>query len=396
MKIIRNIIDIWFNEFRTVFSDRGILIFILFVPIAYPLLYSYIYTNEVVRDVPAAIVNDCHSPLSRKFVRRVDGHPNVRAAYYCDDMRSAEELLKRQKVYGIIRIPKSFSEDIYRGDQTYVGVYCDMSSMLYYKALVLATTDVSLAMNKDIKVERYLPGTTDEQEAITRTPITFQYVPLYNPQSGFASFLIPPVLMLIIQQTLFLGIGMTMGDSRELNNGCVIPFDTSYKNPVSIVIGRSLVYLLLYILLAIYMYAYVTHLFGLPHLGHYVVFLQFIVPFLLACIFLAMILSSLIYRREDCIMLFVFLSVPMLFLSGISWPSSSFPTFWTLVSYLFPSTFGMNAYTKIMGMGCSLHDVRNEMTGLWLQTGIYFVLACLFYSRHIKRMISRIKPAEKE
>ena len=87
--------------------------------------------------------------------------------------------------------------------------------MLYYKAILLTATNVSLEMNKDIKVERHIPGTTHKQEDIIKMPVEYDYVPLYNPQSGFAAFLIPPVLLLIIQQTIFLGIGMSMGDSRE-------------------------------------------------------------------------------------------------------------------------------------------------------------------------------------
>lgn len=98
MKIIINIIQICYREFVTVMHDKGILIFILFVPLVYPLLYSYVYTNEVVREVPVAAVNDCNSSLSRKFLRRMDASPDVYIAAHCASMTEAEELLKQQKV----------------------------------------------------------------------------------------------------------------------------------------------------------------------------------------------------------------------------------------------------------------------------------------------------------
>lgn len=53
MKSIRNILHIWYDELTAVFKDKGILMFILFVPLVYPLLYTWVYTNEVVREVPA-------------------------------------------------------------------------------------------------------------------------------------------------------------------------------------------------------------------------------------------------------------------------------------------------------------------------------------------------------
>lgn len=379
MRHIINIFQIWYREIGNIFRDKGIMIFILFVPLAYPLLYSYVYTNEVVRDVPVAVVDESNSHLSRELLRKMDASPDMKTAAHCNNMDEAIELIRRHEVYGVVRIPSTFTTELAKGNQAPIGLYCDMSSMLYYKALLLTATNVSLEVNKDIKVNHYVTGTTDRQEEINKTPITYDYVALYNPQSGFAAFLIPPVLMLIIQQTLLLGIGMSAGNSRERHNGSVIPYHPWYRNPVNIVLGKALPYFTLYVILAIYMFTVVTRMFTLPQLGHYDTFIAFVIPYILACIFLAMVMSSFIYRREDSILLLVFLSVPMLFLSGLSWPVSDMPGFWKYLSYLFPSTFGMNGYVRITSMGASLSDIRTEYVSLWIQAGIYFLLACLFY-----------------
>lgn len=396
MKSILNIFQIWYREIGNIIRDKGIMIFILFVPLAYPLLYSYVYTNEVVRDVPVAVVNESNSDLSREILRKMDASPDMKIEAYCTNMDEARELVKRQKVYGIIRIPETLTKDLSRGEQTTLGLYCDMSSMLYYKALLVTATNVSLEVNKDIKVDHYITGYTDRQDEISKMPIEYDYVPLYNPQSGFAAFLIPPVLMLIIQQTLLLGIGMSMGNSRERHQGSVIPLHPWYKNPVHIVVGKALPYFMLYMVLAIYMFTVVTDMFTLPKLGHYETFVALIIPYLLACIFLAMVLSTFIYRREDSILLLVFLSVPLLFLSGLSWPTPSMPEFWKYVSYLFPSTFGMNGYVRITSMGASLNDIRTEYMALWIQAGVYFLLVCWFYLRQIVAMARRVRPSAKK
>lgn len=383
MKALINIFQVWYREIGNIFRDKGIMIFILFVPLAYPLLYSYVYTNEAVREVPVAVVNESGSSLSRELLRKMDASPDLKIEEYCDNMAQAQELVKRGKVYGIIRVPADFTRELTLGNQVPIGLYCDMSSMLYYKALLLTATEVSLEVNKDIKVHHYIPGTTDRQDEISGMPIDYDYVPLYNPQSGFAAFLIPPVLMLIIQQTLLLGIGMSVGNSRERHGGYAVAYHPLYRHPVNTVIGKALPYFMLYIILAVYMAVGVTRMFTLPQLGDYKTFIAFIVPYILACIFLAMTLSSFIYRREDSILLLVFLSVPLLFLSGLSWPVSDMPAAWRYFSYLFPSTFGMNGYVRIMSMGASLEDIRGEYIALWIQAGVYFILACLFYRRQI-------------
>lgn len=382
---MKDLIYIWYDECRTVLRDKGILIFIVFVPLAYPLLYSYVYTNEVCRDVPVAVVDDCGSPLSREFVSKVDGTPDARVIGTFRSVGEAEEQVRQHEAYGIIRIPESFNHDLDLGKQTHVGLYCDMSSMLYYKALLLACTDVSLEMNNDIKVER-TGATTTRDEEIAKMPILYEHVSLYNPQGGFAAFLIPPVLMLIIQQTLLLGIGMEMGNTRERYMGSVIPFDFHYKRVMPIVWGKALFYLPIYFIAGVYMVAGVNHWFHLPQIGSYWTFLAFLVPYILSCTFFAITLSSLIYRREDCILIFVFMSVPMVFLSGISWPGSAMPAFWKWFSCLFPSSLGMNAYPRIMTMGCDLHDIAPLYVGLWVQVAVYFGTSCWVYIRNIRKM----------
>ena len=95
MKPIRTVFRIWYDELTDLFRDKGILIFILFVPLAYPLLYSWVYTNEVVREVPAAVVDDSRTPQSRAFIRMVDATPDVAVAAHCTTVAEAEELLRR-------------------------------------------------------------------------------------------------------------------------------------------------------------------------------------------------------------------------------------------------------------------------------------------------------------
>ena len=75
------------------------------------------------------------------------------------------------------------------------------------------------------------------------------------------------------------------------------------------------------------------------------------------------------------ILVFVFTSVPLLFVSGISWPGSAVPPFWKGVSWLFPSTFGINGFVRINTMGATISQVAVEWRALWLQAVAYFVLA---------------------
>ena len=381
-KVVQGIHDlfyIWKQEFRTTFRDQGVLIFFVLVPLVYPLIYSFIYTNETIREVPTVVVDNSRSSLSREYLRKVDASPETSIVAHCADMEEAKLMLKDRKAYGIIYIPAHFSDDIARGKQTQVSIFCDMSGLLYYKALLTANTNVSLAMNADIKMER-AGNTTARQDEITAYPIEYEDVAIFNPTNGFAAFLIPAVLILIIQQTLLLGIGLSAGTAREQNRfKDLVPINRHYNGTLHIVMGKGLSYFMVYSLVAVYILCVVPRLFSLNQIAIPGVLTLFALPYLAACIFFAMTASIAIRNRETCMLLFVFTSVPLLFLSGISWPGAAMPEFWRYFSYIFPSTFGINGYVRINSMGATLNEVSFEYQALWIQTGIYFLTTCLVY-----------------
>lgn len=381
------------KELKAVFKDHGVLIFFLLVPLAYPLLYAFIYTGEVVREVPAAVVDMNKSTLSREFIRKVDATPDVKIQSHCADMEEAKLLLKESKVYGVIYIPESFSSDINKGIQTQVTLYCDMSGMLYYKAILTASTEVSLKMNKAIKAKR-AGNTTDRQDEISATPITYEAVNLFNPQAGYASFLLPAVLILIIQQTLLLGVGLSAGTARENNRfRDLVPLSRQYQGTLRIVLGKSSAYFIIYAIVSAYILCVVPKIFSLVQIAQAGTLAAFILPYVLSCIFFAMTCSIFIHHREACMMIYVFTSVPLLFISGVSWPGSAIPEFWRVISWLFPSTFGINGYIAINSMGATLDQVLPEFRALWIQTGVYFLTTCIVYRRQI--MLSRSHAMER-
>ena len=394
---IRQAFGDWFVIFRdeliNVFRDQGVLIFFVLVPIGYPLLYAYIYNKETVREVPACVVDEGSTKLSRDFIRRVDATADVDVVAHCANMQEAKELVRQRKVYGIIRLPRSFSSDIARMKQTSVGLYVDMSGMLYYKALLMSCTNVSLDMGAELKVMRS-PGTTKEVDAVTQHPIEYRQVDIFNPTAGFASFLIPAFLILLLQQTIVLGVGLSAGTARERNSYAeLLPINRHYHGLARIVLGKGSAYLLFFLWNAFYCLFIVPKMFSLPQIGAPWDIWLITLPYLIAITAFAMTCSLLIRQRETAFMIIVFCSVPLLFLSGVSWPGWAVPKFWKVISWAFPSTFGINAFVKVNTTGARLIDVSHEVICLWIQAAVYFGTTLLVYRNNIaashRRMVEK-------
>ena len=275
-----------------------------------------------------------------------------------------------------------------------------MSGLLYYKNILLANSAVSLDMNRDIKIAR-AGNSTERQDEITAYPIKYADVALYNPTNGFAAFLIPAVLILLIQQTLLLGVGLSAGTQREQNRfKDLVPINRHYNGTLRIVFGKGLCYGMIYAVMSVWILCAVPRIFHLNQLGMPWDIVFFAMPYLAACIFFAMTLSVFVHSRETSMLIFVFTSVPLLFISGISWPGAAIPPFWKYISYILPSTFGINGFVRINNMGATLQEVRAEYIGLWVQTAGYFLTACISYRWQIirsrKHAIERYNELRKE
>lgn len=371
---------IWRKEMMQVVKDEGVLIFFIFVPLVYPLLYSWIYNNEVVREVPVCVVDQSHSHLSREFIRMCDASPDVHVKYYAQDLDEAKSLVSRQLVKGVYFIPRSFAEDVYGLKRGVVSVYCDMSLMLTYKAIFQTAQMVTMEMGNELKT--MLGGHyTAREEAIATRPLDYEDVPIFSPSGGYGSSILPAVLMLILQQTLVLGIGLSAGTARDENPyRSLIPVgDLRYEHTFPIVLGKSMCYLMVFMVMGAWLSIAVPRLFHFPQLATAGSLLCLMVPYILACTFFGMMVSCTVKYRENVMLIVVFVSVPLLFLTGVSWPQSSIPSYWQGVSWLFPSTFGARAYIRLNSMGADISDVMPELRILWIQAVCYFVLTLCVY-----------------
>ena len=378
---------IWIREYQLIFNDVGIMIILFAVPLLYPVLYSFIYYPEVVRELPVAVVDLSNSTDSRKFSRNMDATPELRIASNCASMEEAIELFKQKKVRGIVLIPASYSKDIAMHRPAVISTYADMEFFLYYKALVSGSSFVALQNGRDLQIQRMLDsGVPKTQASISAEPLKVIDNALTNQAGGFASYGIPAALILIIQQTIVLAIGIMAGTSRERHpTGTLIAPDPNRLGTFRLVIGKSAAYFSIYALLSIYMLGLIPMWFGYARNSNFTNLIALITPFLLSSIFMAMSLSVVFQKRESAMMLFIFTSIPCFFLSGLIWPLSNFGPVWLVVRDLFPSSEAMFGFMKMNSLGASIYETRKEIMTLWIQTGVYFLLACSVYAFQVRK-----------
>ena len=389
--------EISINELKRIFSDGGVILIFFVAGMVYPLLYNIVYINGILEKTPIAVVDMADCSASRRYIREVDATREVKVAVRCTSMQEAEKLMQERKVKGILYFPSDFGDELAALRQATVGVYCDMSSFLYYKNALMAVNHVMLAEHHQIQVERYAAtGLTDQEADQIVQGIPYEENNPYNPAFSYSIFLVSAILLIIVQQTLFYGMSLLVGTMREKNHKHVsLPEHLQGRGVGRVIFGRGTAYWTVYMGIAIYVAFIVPALFGLPQRGDFWNILMLLTIFVLDTVFFSMVWSSLITRRESVFMLFLFMSPICLFLTGASWPTFAIPSFWKVFSYLFPSTVGVQAYLNMSVAGGDLSTAYSQLNVLVIQTIVYLVLAFVAYyvenwiSLHKERLRTR-------
>lgn len=373
---------VWLREFRLVFSDVGVMIFFFMLPTLYPLVYTLIYNPEVVRDVPVVVVDDCRTSRSREFVRMADATEAIQIIGYAVSLDDARRCQNEKACYGILVIPEDYDYRIGRGEQATVVFYSEMSLLIRYRGFLSAMTDLAIATGAEIR--RDVIGVQDVHAIESESFI------LGDTTQGFASFIIPGILIIILQQSLVLGIAMLGGGASERRK-CNCGMDPlSVDAPVSaILLGKAMCYFMLYIPLTMYALYFVPLMFNLPHVGNPLDYFIFVVPMLLSSIFMGMVIQCFISERETSMLVVVVTSVIFLFLSGLTWPRYAMSDLWIWIGNCVPAVWGVEGFIRINSNGASLQQVMYQYIMLWVLTAVYFMVAYIIKRLNTVNLITK-------
>ena len=375
------------NEIKAIWKDNGAILILVGAMVIYPIVYSIAYKNEVIRELKTTVVDLDRTTTSRQLIKMLQGAEQIEINREANSLDEAKKDFYDGNSGGIVVIPHDFEKDILNGKQTNVSVFADGSYFLIYRQILSGAVKSVGTFSAGVEIKKLMmEGKTYLQAAQQRDPLSADIHFWFNPSAGYGSFVMPGIIIIILQQTLLIGIGMIGGTAKEKNrDSFLVPLALKRGGVLPILFGKTLSYLTVYAINGVITMVWIHSWFNYPDRGSYLSVLMLTLPFLLSVIFMGITLSVLFKRRESSIMFMVFLSPLVVFLSGISWPTSSIPPIIYNLAHLFPSTLMMPAYMRIRIMGVGMNAIRHEYFLMLIQMCFYFctaVLALYFSARH--------------
>jgi ABC-2 type transport system permease protein len=199
-----------------------------------------------------------------------------------------------------------------------------------------------------------------------RSPADYNYI----------SYLTPGVIAFSVMNGVLFAviiILITYKEENILSRIFITPL-TKFQFLVSIIINR-LILALMQVAILMFVALYIYHVRPVGNL-----FSLMIIITLGALVFiaLAMFLSSVVNKVETAMPLANFITLPMLFLSGLFFPLSSLPFIIRQIAQYFPLTYFIDALRNIYINGASLLTVKYDILAMVAWIVIFFILNTIF------------------
>ena len=369
---MKNIFSIMLLEFRKIIFDK-LAITIIFVGTAfYSFYYPFPYENDIVRDMPVAVVNLDKSDLSKTVVTMLDNTESLKVIKY-PSMEEAKKGIYLREVFGIIYIPDEFYKLVARGESPSVSVFADGSYFILYSTAISAATQIVLTTAAGVKIQKMsMLGVHFEDALKLQSAVNLTAKPVFNPRGGYVTFVAPAIYALIVQQILLMVILLVHATGYENGYG--------YKdnmNTVSILLGKILAYLPIYAAVFSYFFTIGPMVFGIQLHNSLSDAVSYAVPYGLSIILFGLSLSVFARDRDAILLVLLMTSIPFVMLAGFIWPHWMMPDWVKYFSYIIPSTPGVTGFLYIRQMGADITDVMPKYINLWIQVAVYTVTAVL-------------------
>lgn len=346
--------------------DRSTFAIIIIIPIFQLTLFG-LAINMNPKHLPTALINFDNGPFSRTLIQGMENTDYFRFQYYPKSEVESVHLIRTNQALFSLTIPPDFSRKFVRGEHPQALLEVDGTDPVSVAYAVSASNNLMKSV-----FNYQLTGPLSRLKA-TSGPATLNVHTKYNP-SGITQYnIIPGLLGTILTLTFVMVASMAL--TRERERGTMETLLSTPIMPIEVIIGKSLPFIVVGYLQIIIVVFLAVAFFKVPLVGSVVLLFGLSLPFVLASLFVGIMISTVSKTQLEANQLSVFFFLPSLLLSGFAFPFKGMPLWAQWIGNVLPMTHFINIVRGIMLKGSGLSDLWIDLWPLLL-----FMFAMLFIS----------------
>lgn len=304
-----------------------VLLLYVAVPLIVGLALGYEMHDGTIQEVSTVVVDMDNSEFSRTFSDMLDKTAMLNVTRTVSGTAEAEALIQNGECMAGVVIPDDFSQNMLSGNSPDMLILYDASQLPVMSVVKPAITEIMMTMNGAYLQQVFAGklGVLPSQLMGEISPVNVVYRNLYNPAKSFTYYLLPGMLLAVLQ----VGISM-LGAER------------GYENRQEKRLSTHILTILLWGLLGMMGVMICTGVqiaFGLPYRSTIVGGLLLLFLYSLVITMLGYVVGLILPEKLFSVQIAAILVLPTSILGGYSFPLSSMPEGYQILGRFLPYTY---------------------------------------------------------
>ncbi|HCT85599.1 MAG TPA: ABC transporter permease [Candidatus Margulisbacteria bacterium] len=348
------------KEFFHILRDPQTLLIIIIMPIAMIFLYGYAITLEM-RNIPTIVSDLSKTPESRLFVKKLVSSNFFEVELNHIDESSIDKVFRRREAKCIIVIPKDYSTGIVDSPVTYLQVIIDASDPNGAKLISNYVNNIVNQSNLEMNLGN-------------SAPFTIQPRFLYNPDLKSANYFVPGLVAVIL--LLISALLTSLAIVREKEKGTMEQVLVSPINPIQIIIGKLIPYLILGFIDGLIILFAGVFWFNVPVNGSLLLLLLMMLLYIFNGLSLGLLISTIAQTQQLAMMMALMgTMLPTFLLSGFMFPIESMPILFQWLSKIIPASHFVQIIRGIMLKGVGIPELISQISFLTLLSLVLIIVS---------------------
>ena len=201
-------------EWRRILGTKSAFSLLILAPLIYGIYYPQPYLNQILRKLPIAVVDNDLSDISRQIVETLDASGALSVTVRARTLAEARTAIDRGKAFAAVEIPADTERDVLKGITAHIPIYADATYLFIFRSTASGVATALGTLTSDL-VSRGArsDGSLVKAKLASLSPADVLLQPIFNPVGGYASYVVPAAFLLILQQTLLIGVAMLTGSA---------------------------------------------------------------------------------------------------------------------------------------------------------------------------------------
>lgn len=379
MNLILNFIKKEFLQFK---RDKRMFGVILIAPVIQLVFLGYAATLDV-KNVKMAVWNQDKSYTSREFLNKYEKSGYFTVTHYVSSYNEINELIDNGEVLMAIIIPEDFEKNIYSNKTAGLQSIFDGSDG--NKALIAAGYSQGITSSFGVNiVTNFIERMGGKNSPLTKLPaIEAETRAWYNTDLTTRNYMLPGIVGLLIMVVTINLTSLAIVKEREI--GTFEQLIVTPLKPYQIIIGKLVPFSILGFVSITIVMTVMRFWFNIQVQGSVFLLYGAAALFMLSTLGLGLFVSTISKTQQQATMTSFFaVMMPMIYLSGFSFPIENMPQWIQFITYVIPLRYFITIVRGIILKGNGFEQLYMEFLSLLIFGIVILLISSLRFRKKLE------------